>query len=159
MEKNSENSKKSMCFDAIILMMHTHRIHERLAFRRAAKIGIHPSQHRMLMHLSKGNGSFSQKDIAQMFDVSPAAIATSMKKMEAAGYITRDKHARDDARYNNVYVTEKGKNEVEATKTYFGYIDESMFADFSEEELCEFIRLFNKAKNNLQKIESKDIEV
>ena len=153
------NDKKGkMTQEAVKLLIHTNIVHKRLAFRRASDAGMHPSQHRMLIHLSRGNGSFSQKDIAEMFDISPAAVATSMKKMEAAGYIARNKHARDDARYNNVFVTEKGTREVEAADDYFATIDKAMFENFTEEEIAQFISLLQKANTNLQKVENQSKE-
>ena len=152
------DKKMTMTQEAVKLLIHTNIVHKRLAFRRAADAGMHPSQHRMLIHLSRGNGSFSQKDIAEMFDISPAAVATSMKKMEAAGYISRNKHARDDARYNNVFVTEKGTREVEAADKYFATIDKSMFENFTEAEIEQFISLLQKANSNLQKIENQQKE-
>ena len=152
------DKKMTMTQEAVKLLIHTNIVHKRLAFRRAADAGMHPSQPRMLIHLSRGNGSFSQKDIAEMFDISPAAVATSMKKMEAAGYISRNKHARNDARYNNVFVTEKGAREVEAADNYFATIDKSMFENFTEEEIEQFISLLQKANSNLQKIENQQKE-
>ena len=153
------STKDMMSQEAVKLLIHTNIVHKRLAFRRAADAGMHPSQHRMLIHLSRGNGSFSQKDIAAMFDISPAAVATSMKKMEAAGYISRNKHARDDARYNNVFVTEKGVREVEAADEYFAYLDKAMFENFTEEEIEQLVSLLSKANSNLQKIENQSKEV
>ena len=147
------STKDMMSQEAIKLLIHTNIVHKRLAFRRATDAGMHPSQHRMLIHLSRGNGAFSQKDIAEMFDISPAAVATSMKKMEAAGYISRNKHARDDARYNNVFVTEKGTREVQAADEYFAYLDKAMFENFTEEEIGQLISLLSKANANLQKVE------
>ena len=144
--------------ELVIQLLQTSRLHRKLAEHRAADMNIQPSQHRMLIHLSRGNGSFSQKDIAEMFDISPAAVATSMKKMEAAGYISRNKHARNDARYNNVFVTEKGTREVEAADNYFATIDKSMFENFTEEEIEQFISLLQKANSNLQKIENQQKE-
>lgn len=147
------STKDMMTQEAVKLLIRTNTVHKRLAFRRATDAGMHPSQHRMLIHLSRGNGAFSQKDIAEMFDISPAAVATSMKKMEAAGYISRNKHARDDARYNNVFVTEKGTREVQAADEYFAYLDKAMFENFTEEEIGQLISLLSKANANLQKVE------
>ena len=151
--------KDIMTQEAMKLLIHTNIVHKRLAFRRASDAGMHPSQHRMLIHLSRGNGAFSQKDIAEMFDISPAAVATAMKRMEAAGYISRNKHARDDARYNNVFVTEKGAKEVQAADEYFAYLDNAMFENFTEEEIEQLISLLSKANCNLQKIENQSKEV
>lgn len=153
------NTKDKMTQEAVKLLIHTNIVHKRLAFRRATEAGMHPSQHRMLIHLSRGNGVFSQKDIAAMFDISPAAVATSMKKMEAAGYISRNKHSRDDARYNDVFVTEKGAREVAAADEYFAHIDKAMFENFTEEEIIQLISLLSKANSNLQKIENQSKEV
>lgn len=158
MIKASESTRRTLAHEAVKLLIHTNIVHKRIAFRRAMVAGMHPSQHRMLIHLSKGGGSFAQKDIANMFDISPAAVATAMKKMEASGYITRNKHARDDARYNNVFVTEKGLREVEETSKYFEIIDSAMFEGFTEEEIAQLTSLLARANSNLQKVENQNKE-
>ena len=56
--------------------------------------GLHRSQRRMLMHLSRFETMPSQRRIADDFDVSPACVARTLKSLAGEGYITR---ADDDA--------------------------------------------------------------
>ena len=64
----------------------TDRMHRRLFENRTAVMGVHRSQHRILMYLAKRNEAPAQKEIAEQFDVSPAAVAVTLKKLEDAGY-------------------------------------------------------------------------
>lgn len=85
----------------------TDRMHRRLFESKMAGIGIHRSQHRVLMYLFKHlPDAPSQKELAEHFDISPAAIAVTLKKLENAGYITRAA-LENDNRVNTVIPTEK----------------------------------------------------
>ena len=53
-------------------LIHTIRLHHRVVERRIDGMGVHHSQHRMLMRLSDLGRSASQKDLADAMDVSPA---------------------------------------------------------------------------------------
>ena len=52
--------------------------------RKVSNTGVFPTQHRLLMELDR-NPSCSQVDLAEKFDVSAAAIAVSLKKLEKGG--------------------------------------------------------------------------
>ena len=43
----------------------------------------------ILMYLTRCTTTPSQKDIAKHFEISAAAVAVSLKKLEAGGYIKR----------------------------------------------------------------------
>ena len=66
-------------------------MHRRAIEQWATDAGMHRSQHRMLMYLTRCKGTPSQKDLAKHFDISPAAVAVTLKKLENDGYIERGK--------------------------------------------------------------------
>ncbi len=107
----------------------------------------------MLMHISKYDNIPSQKEIAEHFDISPAAVAVTLKKLEAEGYIERTRGADGDTRQNTISITEKGRREITDTREFFDYVDNTMFKDFSNEEFSTFISLLNKANNNLRELD------
>ncbi len=140
--------------DTVMLFLQTGRLHRKLAERRAAKTDIQPSQHRMLMYLAKAETSPSQCEIAKKFEISPAAVATTLKKLEKMGYVEKVRSSDDgDGRVNEIKITEKGKKEADDTREYFLHIDKTMFENFSQEEMSELSRLLKKAYNNLQSAE------
>ena len=142
--------------ELVLLFMQTSRLHKKLTERRAAKTDIQPSQHRMLMYLSKNDIAPSQCEIAKKFEISPAAVTVTLKKLEKLGYVDRTRLSDDgDGRVNEIKITKKGRSETEATREYFSYIDQAMFRDFTDEEMEEFTRLLHKVCKNLQSAEEK----
>ena len=115
-----------------------------------AQTGLHRSQHMLLMRLSRGCIP-SQKQLAKDLNVSPAAIAVSLKRLESDGYITRDADA-DDCRCNRIDLTEKGRGVVTKTCTLFECIDKAMVEGFDDAELEALLQGLERIEQNLQKL-------
>ncbi len=135
--------------------INTDRLHHTLLEKQVAKGSLHRTQHRMLLHIFKSPEPLSQKELASFFEVSPAAIAVSVKKLENAGYIKREV-LKDDMRFNKITVTEKGKETLLQTKALVDKVDTNMFKDFSEEELLSFYACLEKIQKNLNDFDLKD---
>jgi len=114
-----------------------------------AQTGLHRSQHMLLMRLSRGCIP-SQKQLAKDLNVSPAAIAVSLKKLEADGYITKDADL-DDCRCNRIALTEKGHGVITKTCSLFGSIDRTMVEGFDDAELDALLTALERIEQNLQK--------
>ena len=134
---------------AIDMMIITDRMHKHLIDFQAGKIGIHRTQHRILMHISRNKKLQSQKSLAEHMGVSPAAITGALNKLEQGGYIERSQG--EDGRYNEVTVTEKGKKIVEETRQLFFTADTSLFGGFTDEELDSYIENLTKIQENIKK--------
>lgn len=129
-------------------------LHRRVIEQWAADAGMHRSEHRMLMYLTKCQTTPTQKDIAKNFDISPAAVAVTLKKLEGDGYIERGKCGeRTDSRYNEIKITERGRDAVCQSKKYFQHVDSEAFKSFSDEELELFISLLERMQENLKNIQ------
>ncbi len=129
-------------------------LHRRVIEQWAVSAGMHRSQHRMLMYLSKCHSTPSQKDLAKHFDISPAAVAGTLKKLESDGYIERGKCADcADFRCNEIKITERGREAAMQSKKFFHHVDEEAFKDFSEEELETFTALLLRMSENLKTVE------
>lgn len=100
---------------------------------------IHRNQFGMLMFLCHSSEDISQKDIAEHFNVSGAAVANTLKALEQDGYIERKSDA-SDTRKNIVEITPKGIGLLETTCDAFYDIDKAMISGITDEEL----RIFNK---------------
>ena len=93
----------------------TDRLHRQLVEARITNdVGLHRSQHVMLMHLSHAKEPPSQKELACHFDISPAAVTVTLNRLECGGYITRS-NPEGDNRSNRIAITEKGR---EATRIF-----------------------------------------
>lgn len=114
--------------------------------KRVEKTGVYRSQHRLLMLLGK-HPDLSQGEIAECLDISPAAVAVSLKKLEKAGYIKRQSHERD-SRINHVAVTQKGRETIEVSIVCFREMEDALLKDFSENELEELERYFERIIQN-----------
>ncbi len=155
MEKACDSNKEiTSARQAIHLLIQTNLTHKRIIERRTTMTELHRSQHRMLMYISKYDNIPSQKEIAEHFDISPAAVAVTLKKLEAEGYIERTRGADGDTRQNTISITEKGRKEINDTREFFDYVDNTMFCDFSDEEFAAFIFLLSKANNNLRELDT-----
>lgn len=113
---------------------------------RVKDTGLHRSQHRLLMILGK-NPDCSQTMLANMLEVSPAAVAVALKKLEKSGYITRQCNEMDN-RVNHVVVTEKGMAAIHMSCIYFQEVENALLEGFSEEELDAVERFLKKVIQN-----------
>ena len=137
---------------AIDRMVRTMRLHHRVIERRIDGLGIHQSQHRTLMKLSRMGRAASQKDIAEALDVSPACVARTLKALNAAGYI--DKTDGADGRCREIGILPAGQKVIDDSLKTFRAIDAEMFEGLSDEEIYTLIELTNRVYQNLCRMEN-----
>ncbi len=131
----------------------TDRAHRKLFEKHAVEaFGIHRSQHMMLMYISK-NKDVSQRQIAENFNISAAAVAVTLKKLESMGFVEREA-SQSDSRRNHIRVSQKGMCVIDETKHIVGAIDRLMFDGFSEDEMQQLRAFSERMFNNLIKAES-----
>jgi DNA-binding MarR family transcriptional regulator len=153
-----ENDRESMVQKAIFTSITTDKMHRKAIEKWATDAGMHRSQHRMLMYLSRCENIPSQKDLALHFDISPAAVTTALKKLESDGYIERGKCSlSSDSRVNEISITERGREAVKESKKYFHSVDEKTLEGFSDEELDSFIGYLERIQDNLKNSEETEI--
>ena len=140
------NSKLSL---AIETMMKVNKMHRAMMDLRVKEIGIHRTQHRILMHLARDGMLPSQKELADKLDITPAAVTVALRKIEQNGYIERS--LGHDSRYNELKITPKGRAVADRTRELFTAADTAMFDSFSEQELESYIACLEKMKNNIEK--------
>ncbi|PWM66596.1 MAG: MarR family transcriptional regulator [Clostridiales bacterium] len=126
----------------------TDKMHRSLFEKRISAIGLHRSQHRVIMYLAKNQDKkLAQKDLAEKFSISPAAVAVTLKKLESEGYIKKTVF-KEDNRINNISVTEKALRVVEKTEECAKELEEFVFKDFTDSQLqlfCECLDKMQKA--------------
>ena len=143
-EKMTDNK----VFHATAMLMHTNRLHKAMIDSRVKDIGIHRTQHRILMHLAKCDRIPSQKELAEHLEVTPAAVTLAIKQIEKDGYIKRT--LGKDSRFYEIEITEKGREMVTLTRELFSAVDAKMFDGFSDEELDNFIGFMERLQNNIK---------
>lgn len=129
-------------------MIVTNQMHRRMLEYNLEGTGIHRAQHRLLMTLA--NTSFtSQVELAKYLEVSPAAIAVSLKALKKAELIKKTAKEEDN-RINFVELTDKGRKIVEESCVFFDAMDEQMYQGFQEEELQLLYEFLERIYNNIQ---------
>ena len=111
----------------------TDRTVKRSVAKKVEKTGVYRSQHRLLMILGK-HPDCSQTELAERLEISSAAVAVSLKKLEKSGFISRQCQENDN-RVNQVVITEKGWKIIDLSTQYFKEMENAFLSDFSEEEL------------------------
>lgn len=151
MKKDTERQKKAGCF--MHTFLHANRLHRMMIEAEISKLGIHGSQHRMLTVIAK-NKSICQKEIARRLDISSAAVAVTLNKLEAAELVERTQ-SFDDARMNHISITDKGAQLLKSTRTMFESLDDACFEGISDEELDAMHCTLMKMIENLRSYEKR----
>lgn len=147
MSQNTNEEKYRAIMGKLMTIM---RDHKSTVDSYVNETNLHKSQHRLIMMISRMGKNISQRDLAEKLNITPAAVAVTLKKMEKMGLVTRTV-AESDNRYNQVVLTDKGKKIVKESQKIFLYADEKMFAGFSQEELDTFEDYLTRIKENLAK--------
>lgn len=130
--------------------MKINRLHRSAIENKFSDCKIHRSQHGLLMYLSRAESTPTQRELADRFEVSPAAIAVSLKKLENDGYINREPN-ESDSRQNMISITAKGRKVVEYSKAAFDELDRKTYCGLSVEELSLLSHLLQKMIDNLER--------
>lgn len=139
----------------IRLFICTDRLHKSYVDRHLSKLGIHRSQHIILMRLAGNPDNMSQKELAENLNISPAAVAVSLKKLESEGYIKRLSD-KQDGRFNRLIITEKGIKTVEESKRFFYAVDRAMCSGLTDDELDTLKIYLEKMNIGLKSLEGKE---
>ncbi len=143
---DAERAKK-----VFVKMLKLDRMHRNIAENFVSSMGIHRSQHRILMYLSKNKDCNSQKQIADEFSISSAAVAVSLKKLENGGFIQRN-ISENDNRFNKIELTEKGREMVYKTKKAFSQLDIKMFSALTSDECSALEESLEKMQASLKEL-------
>lgn len=76
--------------------------------------GIGSGQYHFFIQICNNEG-ISQKDLSKLIQIDKTTTAKAVKKLEEEGYIYREQDSIDK-RYNNLYLTEKGKQFIPVLK-------------------------------------------
>ena len=134
------------------MQRHIGRMQHRIIEARVRSLGIHPSQHFLLMRLSDMGRFPSQAQIAEELDISPASVARTLKQLEAGGYIERC-GSDVDGRRNEIAISAKGEEMVRRSREIFGRLEAASYAGFAPEELDALEALLKREMDNLRRLE------
>lgn len=138
------------------LLKDLHHRRSNLAQLALSEAGLHFGHPRMLFTIAHLKGA-SQKEIADHLHVSPASLATSLKRLQKAGFLARSSDDADQ-RVNKIELTEKGQEAVRICFQLLRSIDRLMLEGLDESDKEQLFNLLSRLNNNLGKIELADIE-
>ena len=126
-------------------LISTSLIHRYHITKAAQKAGLYYGQP-MILEYIKEHSLCTQKELANSLHISPASVATSIKRLEKGGFVKRSTD-KEDIRKNRLSLTDEGLKTLTDFRAICDETDKEMFNGFSEEEcsaLCDYLqRLYN----------------
>ena len=126
-------------------LISTSLIHRYHITKSAQKAGLYYGQP-MILEYIKENNLCTQKELADSLHISPASVATSIKRLEKSGFVKRSTD-KEDVRKNRLSLTQDGLKTLTDFRCICDETDKEMFKGFSDEEcelLCNYLqRLYN----------------
>lgn len=133
---------------AVRMFMCADRLHRTAIDTQVKKLGIHRSQHILLMSLARAASPPSQADLARALEISPAAVTVSLRTLEKYGMVERT--AQRGSRAKSIRLTALGEDVVRRTDILFRSADEAMFEGIPEDDLDTMIRVLTRMQQNLR---------
>ena len=90
----------------------------------------------------------TQRELARLLHVSPAAVTTSLQSLERKGYILREP-GDGDARCHRVLLTDKGRQAVKDCLACLQRVSRRMYAGFTTEEQAIMRSFYLRMLDNL----------
>lgn len=90
-----------------------------------------------------------QTKLASLMNVTPASVTVSLKRMEKSGWIVKETNP-DDMRYSVIRLTPAGEELAEYSRNEMERINRQQYVGFSEEELSQLYRFYERMNQNLQ---------
>ena len=124
---------------------HAQRNYLRPCFGR---VGLGAGQPKLLVYLNS-HGPCRQKELADYFEIDPAAVSRMIDALERGGFVVR---RRDESsrRGDLAELTDKGRRAVTLCNELFRAVDEQMLQGFTPEERQQFADFLVRAYRNLR---------
>lgn len=126
-------------------LISTSLVHRCHITKAAQKAGLYYGQPMILEYIDD-NPRCTQKELADSLHISPASVATSIKRLEKSGFVTRTTD-KSDVRKNRLSLTDSGTDVLNEFRRICDETDKEMFKGFSPQEcemLCNYLeRLYS----------------
>ena len=124
-----------------------HLLHRIYLQKAAVSNGLYGGQPPLLEYVEHHPGC-TQAELADFLKVSRPCIATSVKRMQKAGLITKKEDA-DDMRRSHLYLTPLGEEKSRQCREACDKIDQQLFQGFTIEETEHFYSMLDRMLSNL----------
>lgn len=122
------------------------RTHRAKAAALLGSLGLFPGQELILLQLWESDG-LSQKTLGAMQKLDHSTIAKSIKRLEEAGLVRRER-SPEDARVSLVHLTDAGRSLEPATRAAWAELERYSVRNLTAAERHGFIRLVAKITAN-----------
>ena len=112
------------------------------------RVGLGAGQPKLLVYLNS-HGPCRQKELADYFEIDPAAVSRMIDALERGGFVVR---RRDESsrRGDLAELTGKGRQAVQAWTEFCAQEEEQMLQGFTPEERHQFADFLVRAYRNLR---------
>lgn len=128
-------------------MINVMGIHRYKISKASHKVGLYYGQPNILEYV-KAHNHCTQKELAKGLHVSPASVATSVKRLEKSGYVTKIQD-KEDTRKTHISITDNGKDVLKSFRDLCNTTDSEMFKGFTDEECKQFAEYLTRIQKNL----------
>ena len=129
------------------LIMAEQSMFQKELLARLKDTGLTIGQPKILDYLKDHDGA-GQKDIARGCHIEPGTLTTLLNRMEDIGLVER-RTLNGNRRSLYVFLTEKGKEQVELVTEAFSAMEEEAFRGMSETEHETLMRLMHQVYENI----------
>ena len=112
------------------------------------KLGLGPGQPKLLSYLS-AHGPCRQRELAEYFEIDPAAVCRMLDALEKGGFVAREPD-EGSRRCDRFSLTEAGQAATAAWKREGKAVEEAALRGFTPEERARFSEFLRRAYQNLQ---------
>lgn len=155
MERAVDEHEHEIYRDIMRRLFVINRLHHASIESRTEELSLHRSQHMMLVTIESADEALTQRELSERLDISPSAVAMTLRRLLVGGYVYRTPDA-SDARCNKISLTDRGRQALAKTKELFDSVDRAVFAGFSEQQLEQLASLLDRMCSNLRGIAPPD---
>ncbi|USG66895.1 MarR family transcriptional regulator [Brevibacillus ruminantium] len=119
-----------------------------LAYGKVLDADISGSQVYML-EILENEGSKRSTELAAQLEISLPAVTNLSNKLVKKGYVERSIPA-EDRRVTNLHITPAGSAVLERIMSKYYHLTDTIWADFSSEELAQLLQYYEKMVANLE---------
>ena len=116
------------------------------------EIGLGTGQPKLVAYLAE-HGSCRQRELADYFEIDPAAVSRMLENMRKAGFVTCRSDERN-RRSDVVELTDKGWDVYKKWRTHCREMEEIMLRDFSKKEQIAFAQYLGRAYRNFKVLQT-----
>ena len=105
-----------------------------------------------IMRTIEQNENCTQASLAEQLRVTPASVATSTKRLQKAGFITKTVD-KENLRCKRLALTDKGREAISRQHQLFEEYDALILKSFSDEEKSQLFGYLDRLVSEMKKVE------